>query len=399
MTSAPRQPRCASASATAAAIVEDLTAADLRARQGSKWNAHPADVIACTTAEIDFATCPSIVAALQDLVGGQRFGYPRRDTLGPAAEMMQAFKDHAAREYGWNVERDALTVVASTGQAIFASLRAYSRRGDAVLLQTPAFPGFFKIIEQAQRQVAAHPLVGANATLEAEGEIPSAAIWLLCQPHNPTGRVFRRDELAPLARHARARGSVVVSDEIHADLCLDGRAHQPFVDMFPELAPQTVTLHSATKVFGLSGLGGAIVHFGSDELRRRFETANPPDLLGAPSIASLVAAAAAWRDGGAWRKALVQVVQDQRDHVIARLAREAPSVRMIRSEATYFLWVDVASCALPAPPWRHFLDHARVAVSDGGPYGPQSAAFVRLVGACSRPLLDEVIDRMVGALP
>lgn len=376
----------------------------LRARQGSKWWRFPSDVLPFMPAESDFAPCPAVQDALADLVSRQAWGYPRKGPEGAVGRLKNAFIGHARGAWDWSPDPDDLLVLPSSSQAITGAIRAYSEPDEGVLLQTPAYPGFFDMIDAAGRRPCLDPLVatlaGPSLAPHPKPDLrqPRNAIWLLCQPHNPTGRVFSRDELAPLAEKAAEDGMIVVSDELHADLRLDGHSHTPFAAAFPELASRTVTLHAPTKVFGIAGLGGVVAHFGDKTLIERFLRVNPPDLLGSPNIAALVAGTAAWEQGGAWRDEMIAIVRRNRDRFVDRVTSELPKVKVRRPEATFFLWADLADLHLPASPAEYLLDHARVGASDGAKFGPGSDSFVRFVGACAPGTMEQMLDRVIGLL-
>jgi cystathionine beta-lyase len=234
---------------------------------------------------------------------------------------------------------------------------------------------------------------GDSALLQGD-----ARMLLLCHPHNPTGRVFNASELEAVARWVERRDIVVISDELHADLMLDGRIHQPFAKLFPMLAERTVTLCSPSKAFALGGLGCVVLHFGSPELERRFHAAIPPDLLGEPAVPSLVAAEAAWREGGAWLKSLTGLVERNRDGFMAEIAARAPELVVHRPDATYFLWLDLRRLRARRRPFDLILRKGRVAVSDGALYGEGFDGFVRIVTATSPERMSELTGRLLMAL-
>lgn len=227
---------------------------------------------------------------------------------------------------------------------------------------------------------------------------PDVRLLLLCHPQNPTGRVFTREDFAPVAKLAIESDLIVVSDEIHADLMLDGRRHVPFALMFPEAADRTVTLYSATKSFNIPGLRVALMHFGSLALKQTFEKRVPPFVLGTPASIGIWATIAAWTECEDWCQSLIAVLERNRDHMLVRFSREMPEVTMFRPEATYLSWADFSGLHLPAQPYSFLLDRARVAGGDGRNFGPGYDNFVRLNYATSLPILDDKIDRLVRAV-
>jgi cystathionine beta-lyase len=225
---------------------------------------------------------------------------------------------------------------------------------------------------------------------------PAARLLMLCNPHNPTGRVLTRAELKAIADWACERDAIVVSDEVHADLVYDGRRHIPLATLGPEIAARTVTLSSASKAFNIAGLKCAVMHFGSEALQARFHTRIPAYLLGHLGAIGADAAVAAWsEETDPWLEALVSQLQANRDHLAAVLARELPGVRYYPNEGTYLAWLDCTALGLEPSPFEHFLRKAEVALNAGVTFGDQFASCVRLNFGTSPAILDEVLERMI----
>jgi cystathionine beta-lyase len=289
-------------------------------------------------------------------------------------------------------------------QATSAALVAFSEPGDGVLLQLPSYPAFLRVIAEAGRRVVGNEMrdTGAGFALDMAGfaaAIDSGTrIVLLCHPQNPTGRVFDKTDLAALSDLVRRHDLVVVSDEIHADLVYAPRRHRPLAALFPDIADRIITLYSATKSFNIPGLRCGVMHFGSHDLLARFDARIPRRLLGSPGIAGIEATLAAWEKGQPWCDALVHELERNRDHLLARLAAEAPAIRMYAPEATYLAWLDCSRLGLSMPPYEFFLERAGVGAGDGRNFGPPGDNFIRLNFATSRAILDNKIDRIVEAV-
>jgi cystathionine beta-lyase len=225
-------------------------------------------------------------------------------------------------------------------------------------------------------------------------------VLLLCNPHNPTGRVFDDAELRALADLAIRYDLVVVSDEIHADIVYPGGRHRPFGSLGAEPAARTVTLTSATKTFSIAGLRLAVAHFGSPELLARYQSL-PRFLLGGANGPGAVATLAAWRHGDRWVDELVDYLDDNRRLLADFVAAELPGVRHATPQATYLAWLDcrgLRGAALEPSPAAWFLERAGVAVNDGADFGEPGRGFVRLNFATSRSLLQRILDRLAASL-
>jgi cystathionine beta-lyase len=224
-------------------------------------------------------------------------------------------------------------------------------------------------------------------------------LLLLCNPHNPAGRVFEREELEAIGRLAIERDMVIVSDEIHCDLVYPGHRHVPIGSLSEDIGARTLTLNSATKGFNIAGLRCAVMYFGSDALLARFESAIPSRLLGSVSGLGIDATVAAWREGQPWLDQVMRRLEANRDRVAAWAAETAPAIRHHRPEATYLAWLDFRDVGLPGPsPQRFFLDGARVALSAGADFGAEGESCVRLNFATSPEILELILERMSGAL-
>lgn len=221
---------------------------------------------------------------------------------------------------------------------------------------------------------------------------------MLCNPQNPTGRVFGRAELERLGEVALRHDLIVVSDEIHSDLVYPGRAHIPFGSLSPELGARTITITSATKSFNIPGLRCALLYFGSQALKDRFHERVPRRILGAPAIVGIDATIAAWDEGQAWLDDVLAYLTANRDHLADRVARDLPRVTFHKPEATYMAWLDCSALGLDKPAQQFFLDEAKVGMSAGETFDPACAHHARLNFATSRKILDEMIDRMAAAV-
>jgi cystathionine beta-lyase len=225
--------------------------------------------------------------------------------------------------------------------------------------------------------------------------LPKTKLLLFCQPQNPTGRVFQRDDLHRLAELVEDSELVIVSDEIHSDLCLGDQQHLPVASAHPNLAARTVTLNAASKAFNIAGLRCAVAHFGSEDLQQRFNTLSP-HLRAGPSFPGLVATTAAWNEGDAWLQELGTYLCGNRDYLVDWCHRAWPGATMVAPEATYLAWIDCRGLGLEDP---YFLSHAKVALGRGSDFGQGGDGFVRVNFATSRAVLSEILERMTNAWP
>jgi cysteine-S-conjugate beta-lyase len=331
------------------------------------------------------------------------YGYPLRDGKRIDAAVASAFAVRMKSLYGWDVATDLVIPVSNLVQATYAPLMAFSDLGDGVILQTPNYPPFREAITSTDRRLIALPMRDNGtryafdlAELKTAGK--DARIFILCNPQNPTGRVFSRDELLAIARFAIDHDLIVISDEIHSDLVYPGHQHIPFASLGPEIAARTVTLNSATKSFNIPGLRCAVIAFGSEELRGRFHKRIPYKLLGQCNIIGVDATVAAWTESQAWLDAVMAHLAEARELLRQVLAAEAPAVHFHAPEATYLAWLDCSRVKQSSTAFQFFLDHARIGFSAGESFDPDCAQFVRFNFATSMPILEEILDRFVSTI-
>lgn len=371
------------------------------ARRGTgsfKWDLYGPDVLPLWVADMDFASPPAVVAALEARARHGVFGYALvPDTL------VQAIARHLEVAHGWRIEPDWLVWLPGVVPALNLVCRAFADEGEAVMTVTPAYPPFLEappaqgrrlLAVPAPRDGAAGPVVPATdwrlPLEEMEAALtPDTRVLILCHPHNPLGRVWRRHEVDAVVDFCRRHDLVLCSDEIHCDLVLDGLEHVPAARLSNEAAARTVTLMSPSKTFNLPGLNFAFAMIPNEGLRRRFRAA-AEGLLPFPGCFAVVAAEAAYREGGPWLAELLGYLRGNRDLLERFVAAELPAMSVTHVEATYLAWLDARGLGF-ADPARAFRQ-AGVALSDGKDFG--APGYVRLNFACPRATLEEALTRM-----
>jgi cysteine-S-conjugate beta-lyase len=397
--SAAIDPSAASAAIDPSAAFGAATEAVLRAKPSGKWTRYDGDVLPCWVADMDFPPAEPIRRALHDHVDHGSFGYPPK---GGVPGLVPAVADRLATRFGWQVDEEAIYPIAGIIPGLFLGTLATTGPGEQVIVQPPVYPPFFSVIEQAQRRVLDNPLVddGERYVMDLgalrSAITPATRTLMFCNPHNPTGRVFTRAELEALAEVVLEHRLWVLSDELHADLVFDG-THVPFASISPEIAQRTVTVYGPTKAFNLAGAKiGLLVAQNPDLLARLKEVAGY--FLPGVNTLGQVATLAAYRDGGPWLEAALAYLRANRDHLLARLAAEAPAVRGYAPEGTYLVWLDFRAVGLGDSPATALLERGRVALNCGLDYGLGGAGFARFNVATSRTILDAAIDRIVAVV-
>jgi cysteine-S-conjugate beta-lyase len=371
------------------------TLVEPRGVYSAKWDKYRGqDVIPLWLADMDFRSPPAVIEALHRRVEHGVFGYP---SVPP--ELITVILAMLQTSYGWEVEPEWLVWLPGLVTGLNVICRAAAEPGEEVLTAAPIYPPFLSAPGLSGRQLLTLPLIQAAgrwtfdfANLEAS-LTPRTRLFLFCNPHNPVGRVYTREELSCLARICDRHDLIICSDEIHCGLVLDpGRAHVPLATLDPALARRTVTLMSPSKTFNLPGLGCAFAIIPDQSLRQRFRRAMAGIVPGV-NLLGYVAALAAYRDGAGWLKALLPYLRANRALVETEINR-MPGLAMHHVEATYLGWIDTRGLGMAEP--VKFFEQAGVGLGEGADFG--GPGFVRLSFACPRPLLAEALNRMRAAL-
>jgi cysteine-S-conjugate beta-lyase len=366
----------------------------LRALSCIKWTWHEPDVLPAWVADMDLPPAPVSVEAVRALVDRGDFGY----NMTAEAKLPAAFAAWQEASHGWQPSEEHTRVFCDVMQGVQTAMWLHTKPGDGVVVFTPVYPPFLGSVVRSGRRLVECPLDTDGWRLDPEVltavvDDTTTAI-LLCNPHNPTGRVFTREELEAIAEVAERRDLLIISDEIWADLTHPGQRHIPMALISEEAAARTLTLNAASKSFNLAGLRCAIAHFGHEGLERGLQ-AVPSHVFGAVGSLGAEATLAAWTQGALWLSATKEHLTAQRDHVASRLAAELGDVGWQVPEATYLAWLDFRAYGLGDDPAKRLLEGARVALSSGLDFGARGAGFARLNFATSRELLDAILDRIV----
>lgn len=384
------------------ARLDELDLRQLQQRRSEKWHTYPADVLPAWVAEMDFPVAAPIQSELRRFTESADVGYP----LGVTdTGLPEVFCARMAERFDWHPTPDRVEILSEVVQGMYLALEAYTEKGQGVAVQTPIYPPFLGSVRDTGRRLVENRMRVEGDRLEfdldgLEAAIdPDTRLLLFCNPHNPSGRVYSRDELERVAATAVRHDLVVVSDEIHGDLLHDGRRHIPIASLGQEIAERTVTLTSASKAFNIPGLRCAVAHFGSRALQERFDRAVPRHARGGLGLFGLYATMAAWRWSQPWLDEVRSYLEANRDFAARALAERLPEIRFHSPEATYLAWLDCrglvgAGLGVEGSPAAHFLRQGRVALSDGRIFGPGWDGYARLNFATSRPILSEAIDRM-----
>jgi cysteine-S-conjugate beta-lyase len=367
----------------------------LHRRRSEKWVLQDPDVLSSTVAEMDFEVAEPIRAALRAAIDRSDLGY----AVPKSTSLTSALARFAGRRLDWSLDPDQVTLIPDVMVGIVELCRALARPEQAIAFASPGYPPFFTELRAAGLSVRTVGLEPDGAiSLDELDEVLAGdvAAFVLTSPHNPTGRVFTRAELASLAERCRERRVWVVADEIHAPLVLPGAQFVAWLEVSDAAREIGFALTSASKTFNLAALKTAFVVTAGEQTAAVAER-----LVGQYDHASLlgtIAAEVAFTEADAWLDALIAQLDRNRAQLGHTLAAALPAVRWTPPEATYLAWLDCSDLRLGADPARQFLDRGRVALGPGSEYGDENAQYVRLNFATSQEHLSETVRRMALAV-
>ncbi len=356
------------------------------------------DVLPMWVADMDFAAPPVVLAALQARVAHGVFGYPR-----VTPDVRDAVLVHLERDLHWSVDPDWLVWLPGLVTGLNVACRAVGEAGDAVATAVPIYPPFMSAPSLSERVLQTFALADNAGGWVWDFDALSAAtnaqtrLLMLCNPHNPVGRVWRRDELLAIAEVAERNDWVICSDDIHCELLLEpGVRYTPIASLSPEIARRTITLLAPSKTYNIPGLGASFAVIPDASLRRRFERVMA-GIVPHINVLGYTAMSAAYSDGVPWRDAMLAYLRGNRDFLVQSL-QAIPELKLAAPEATYLAWIDASGLALPASQSAaRFFEGAGVGLSPGEDFMPGATDYVRLNFGCTRATLEEAVRRIAAA--
>jgi cysteine-S-conjugate beta-lyase len=378
-------------------ILGDCSLANLRKRTSHKWRTYPADVLPAFVAEMDFDPAEQIKDAIRAALNAGDLGYPHKGELG------SAFAEFAADRLGWSPDPDLIFAIPDVMTGIAEVIQAITEPGAGIVINPPVYAPFFFRLELAGRRIIEAPLqAGQDGSYELDAGAldyalgqPGVGAYLLCNPHNPLGRVWSRRQLTAIADLCDRRGVPVLVDEIHAPLVLPGAYHVPFHTVDHPAARRAFVFTSASKGWNIPGLKCGIAVAGSREaagvLERRWDALLASHLGVHASVAAL-------RSARPWLDAVVARVDANTRLLTELLTAQLPGARYRPPQASFLAWIDCRGLGLGDDPAAEFLARGRVALSAGPDFGSQGAGFARLNVGTSPELITEAVSRMASAL-
>lgn len=364
-----------------------------------KWRAYEKDVLPMWVADMDFPSPPAVIRALRERIEHGIFGYEQNPP-----ELRECIVERLARLYDWHVTPDAIVFLPGIVPGFNIATRAFVNAGEGLLIQTPVYMHIVHAAAEADvisQEMALSREPDGRYSIDMElfehSLTPETRLFLLCNPHNPVGRVFTREELEAMAELCLRHNVLICSDEIHCDLIYRDHQHIPIAALDPDIAAQTITLMAPSKTFNIAGLQCGYAVIPNAEVRQRYQEARA-GLVGTPNLLGYAAAQAAYTYGAPWLHALLTYLEANRDLLVRYVAEHLPQLKVAAPEGTYLAWIDCRDAELPTAPAEFFLKKGRVAFNDGAAFGPGGEGFVRLNFGCPSAVLVEGLNRMTVAL-
>jgi cysteine-S-conjugate beta-lyase len=384
------------------------TVCDRRNTGCAKWGAVKEifgreDVIPMWVADMDFPTAPPIVEALKTRAAHPFYGYTM-----PSPSLTSAVVDRMKRRYDWIIEPEWVVFTPGIIPALNVAVRALSRPGDDIILQEPVYYPFFGVVQGSGCRIAHHKLklsrgrytmdfTDLEAKFKPEGrrlDHTRIKALILCNPQNPIGRVWSKDELVRLGEIVIKNGAVVVSDEIHCELLYNGYKHTPFASISPEFAQSSIVCMAPSKTFNLPGLEASSIIIPNKKLRDSFNDVRS-GLVHGVNLFGLTAMEAAYRYGDDWLSQLLDYLQGNLEITMDWFKERIPRIKVIAPQGTYLLWLDCRGLKLDDLALQKFMrEQARVGFDDGFMFGEGGSGFQRMNIACPRSLLREALGRI-----
>lgn len=369
----------------------------------SRYGVKGDDLLPMWVADMEFRPPEAVVQALVQRAAHGICGYP-----ADLDAYHEAIRGWMRRRHGWEVKGEWIASAPGVVSAVNLLIRTLTNRGDGVVLQPPVYYPFFRGVEENGCRAIYNPLrYDGNRYVmdfeDLERKLEQAKLLILCSPHNPVGRVWRREELLRLGELCLERGVVIISDEIHADLTFSGHPHTVFATLSEALAQSSIVCTSPSKTFNIPGLQPGVIVIPNPRFRRDLQRTLRACGIPEPNVFCLEAVKAAYHQGEPWLKELLAYLEENHDVLRRFVAQHISRLRVVEAEGTYLAWVDCRGLGLePKALGQFLLNKARLVLSQGYIFGPGGEGFIRINFACPRAMLEDGLGRLasaIGSLP
>ena len=380
-----------------------LTVPNRLGHHTSKWKESEQDpeLLPAWIADMDFESLPAVRQAIRDYADQLVYGYTY-----PSEELYQAVQNWEKSEHGYVFEKEAIVFMEGVVPSISTAIQAFTKEGEAVLINTPVYPPFARSVRLNQRKLVTNSLVEVDGLfqidfeqLEKDFEEHQVKLYILCNPHNPGGRVWEREVLEKIGHLCQKHGVLLVSDEIHQDLVLFGNRHVCFNTVDPSFKDFTLVLSSATKTFNIAGTKNSYAIIENDALRKSFQAQQLRNNQHEISALGFIATEVAYLNGKGWLEDLKEVLEENIDYTVEVL-RDQTDIGVMKPQGTYLLWLDFSAYGLSEEELHARLhDQAKVILNKGTDFGVEGKQHARLNVAAPKTLVQEIVARIVTNFP
>lgn len=356
------------------------------------------DVIPMWIADMDFKTPPFIVETIRKRLEHEVLGYTFTNS-----SWKPAIQNWVSRRYGWDVSSGEIGFVGGIVPAISFALQCFTAPGDKVLIQPPVYPPYHNVTKELGRTLVTNPLKLVNGQLEVdftdfEEKVKGCKLFLLCNPHNPCGRVWSKAELQRMCDICVQHNVLIVSDEIHCDMTFKGFTHTPFATVSEDAKNNSITFMAASKTFNIAGLKSSYHIIQNDGLRRQYNDFLRKNELDSAHLFATAPVATAYNEGDEWLSQMLEYVEANIDYMEDFLKANMPKLNMIRPQASFLVFLDARALGLPHDELvRFFIREAKVGMNDGATFGEGGSGFMRMNLGCPRSVLKKALGQIKSA--
>jgi len=359
------------------------------------WRGKPTDVLPLWVADMDFASPPCVRKAIIRRAKHGIYGYSE-----PDAAYFDVMRKWFEDRFNWSPRRDWLTITPGVVNALYIAVRSLTAPGDGIVIQQPVYYPFESSIKKTGRQLLVNELVYSDGHYsidfqDFEEKIKQAKMFIMCNPHNPVGRVWKTEELTRMGEICLRHNVIVIADEIHQDFVFPGHKHIVFAALNQDFANMTVTCTSPSKTFNLAGLISANIFISNKELHNKFKEEYARSGLSQPGVMGLIACKAAYQDGAQWLEQLINYLSGNILFLKTYLSKHIPEIKLIEPEGTYLAWLDCNALGLSSQELDEAITHkGKLWLSAGLSFGKGGNGFERINAACPRSVLHNALERL-----
>ena len=358
------------------------------------------DVIPLWVADMDFLSPPEITEGLKKRVEHGIFGY-----VEPGEQYFSSIINWLKNRHDWFVNKENITFIPGVVKGFAFAIDVFTNDNDKIIIQPPVYPPFKGTTEDLNREIVTNPLIFEDGQYSMDFDNlrqvakTGCKMLILCNPQNPSGRIWTKEELSELAEICFDNDIIVISDEIHSDLALPGNKHVPFATVSEKAAQNNITLMAPSKTFNIAGIVSSFAVVENEDLRKKYFDYLLARQLNEGTIFGYLAAQYAYEYGDEWLDQAIEYIQKNIDFVDDFLKNHIPQIKVIRPEASFLIWLDCRDLNLSQPELENFFIHkAKLGLNSGTMFGKEGEGFMRLNVGCSRITLEKALDNLKKAV-